>query len=191
MSNAKVSNAELPGAPGEPGTGVSTGELVEALMRSAHRLRRSTARSLAPLGLTPAQERMLRLVSRGESPWRMGELASRMGIVPRSATSLVNGLEQVGLVERAIDPDNRRAILVRLTAHGQQVQRGMAQARAEAGEQLFAELNRSERAVLAALLEKVAPLEHPGHRDDVEHRSATEPLQITGHHGEGDRKSDN
>ncbi|WP_197676459.1 MarR family winged helix-turn-helix transcriptional regulator [Nakamurella panacisegetis] len=136
---------------------MSNAELVERLMRSAHRLRRASAKSLAPLGLTPAQERMLRLVARGDGPWRMGELATRMGIVPRSATSLVGALEEAGLVERAIDPDNRRSILVRLTAQGEDLQREMAAARAQAGERLFADLDDRERALLAELLDKVAP----------------------------------
>ena len=89
----------------------------------------------------------------------MGELASRMGIVPRSATSLVDALEQADLVHRAIDPDNRRAILVSLTEHGKAVQRAMSQARAEAGEQLFSQLDDQEREMLAELLDKVAPPE--------------------------------
>jgi DNA-binding MarR family transcriptional regulator len=139
---------------------ITTAELVERLMRSAHRLRRASMKSLAPLGLTPAQERMLRLVSRGDGPWRMGELASRMGIVPRSATSLVDALEQADLVQRAIDPDNRRAIQVSLTDHGRSVQREMSHARAAAGEQLFAQLDEHERAQLAELLDKVAPPEN-------------------------------
>ena len=137
--------------------GVSNAELVERLMRSAHRLRRASMKSLAPLGLTPAQERMLRLVARADGPWRMGELASRMGIVPRSATSLVDALEQAGLVERAIDPDNRRSILVRLTSEGENLQREMSAARIEAGEQLFVGLDDGERELLAELLDKVAP----------------------------------
>ena len=137
--------------------GVTNAELAERLMRSAHRLRRASVKSLAPLGLTPAQERMLRLVARGDSPWRMGELAARMGIVPRSATSLVDALEQAGLVERAIDPDNRRSILVRLTAQGAELQREMSAARAEAGEQLFVGLDDGERELLAELLDKLAP----------------------------------
>jgi DNA-binding MarR family transcriptional regulator len=136
---------------------VTTAELVERLMRSAHRLRRASMIALAPLGLTPAQERMLRLVSRGDTPWRMGELASRMGIVPRSATGLVDGLEAAGLVSRTVDPANRRSILVTLTERGAQVQRDMAQARADAGEDLFATLDEHERTVLAELLDKVAP----------------------------------
>lgn len=146
-------------AEGEPMPSIATAELVERLMRSAHRLRRASLKTLGPLGLTPAQERMLRLVSRGAGPWRMGELASRMGIVPRSATSLVDALEQADLVKRAVDPDNRRAVLVSLTDHGRSVQREMARARAQAGEQLFAQLDEQERALLAELLDKVAPPE--------------------------------
>ena len=136
-----------------------TSELVERLMRAAHRLRRASAHSLAPLGLTPAQERMLRAVSRGGDPWRMGELADKMGIVPRSATSVVDALEGAGLVARAIDPENRRSILVTLTERGRDVLADMALARTEAGETLFAELEEDEREQLARLLDKVAPPE--------------------------------
>jgi len=138
---------------------ITSAELVERLMRSAHRLRRASMKSLAALGLTPAQERMLRLVSRGEGPVRMGELAARMGIVPRSATSLVDALEGEGLVQRAIDPANRRSILVTLTERGTRVQTDMAAARTEAGEDLFAQLGADERLLLAELLDKVAPPE--------------------------------
>ena len=146
-------------------TAVTTSELVERLMRSAHRLRRASIKALTPLGLTPTQERMLRLISRADAPWRMGELANRMGIVPRSATGLVDGLEAAGLVTRAVDPNNRRSVLVDLTEHGRQVQRDMAQARAEAGEALFAALDPQQRELLAELLDKVAPPEPIGLAD--------------------------
>jgi DNA-binding MarR family transcriptional regulator len=136
---------------------ITTAELVERLMRSAHRLRRASLKSLVPLGLTPAQQRMLRLVAREDGPARMGELAARMGIVPRSATSLVGALENQGLVNRAIDPDNRRSILVTLTERGEELQREMAEARTEAGEHLFGQLTDAERVTLAQLLDKVAP----------------------------------
>ena len=44
-----------------------------------------TVRDLAPLGLTPAQERALRVVARsGPDGIRMGELAGLMSVVPRS-----------------------------------------------------------------------------------------------------------
>lgn len=135
---------------------LSSAELADKLSGVAHRLRRASAQSLDPLGLTPAQERALRLVARSPEPARMGELAARMGIVPRSATGLISALEQAQLVERTIDRDNRRSILVALTDRGRSVQQAMADARAQAGEALFSRLTESERVRLGALLDKVA-----------------------------------
>ena len=90
-------------------------QLADLLHRLTRRLRRAQADRLAPLGLTPAQERALRLIARSEEPLRMTELADRLGIVPRSLTTVVDALEEAGLVRREIDPRNRRAILLRLT----------------------------------------------------------------------------
>ena len=61
---------------GGPMPSITTAELVERLMRSAHRLRRSSMKSLAPLGLTPAQERMLR----SGVPWRRTVADGRVGL---------------------------------------------------------------------------------------------------------------
>src|SRR6476469_2514167 len=99
---------------------VSAGELTERVMRVAHLIRRSSMAGLAELNLTPAQSRALRTISKNDSPIRMGELAATMGIVPRSATGLVDALETAGLVERSVDPANRRAILVTLTDRGRE-----------------------------------------------------------------------
>jgi len=93
-------------------------QLADLLHRLTRRLRRSQAERLAPLGLTPAQERALRLITRSDEPPRMTELADRLGIVPRSLTTVIDALEDAGLVRREIDPRNRRAILLRLTDHG-------------------------------------------------------------------------
>ena len=79
--------------------------------------------SIAPLDLTPAQSRALRIIYKSEQPIRMGELAATLGVVPRSATGLVDALESAGLVERSVDPANRRAVLVRLTERGRDRQR--------------------------------------------------------------------
>src|ERR1700690_974460 len=93
-------------------------ELVELLQRQTRRLRRAQADRLAPLGLTPAQERALRIVTRSEEPLRMTELADHLGIVPRSVTTVIDALEEAGLVRREVDPRNRRAIRLHLTDRG-------------------------------------------------------------------------
>jgi DNA-binding MarR family transcriptional regulator len=138
---------------------VSTAELTERVMRVAHLIRRTSMASLAPLDLTPAQSRALRTISKADPPIRMGELASTLGVVPRSATGLVDALQQAGLVERTVDPENRRSVLVALTAAGRDMQRAMADARAAAGDGMFGKLTSAERRMLADLLGKVSAKE--------------------------------
>jgi DNA-binding MarR family transcriptional regulator len=137
------------------GSGVRAGEVAELLMHAAHQLRRSTQRVFAPLGLTPAQERALRIVTRAGGSVRMGEIASRMGIVPRSATGLVDRLVEAGLVLRAVDPDNRRSVLVTLSEQGQRLQTAMADARTAAAEELLRPLTAAQRESLADLLARL------------------------------------
>ena len=133
----------------------SAAELTERVMRVAHLIRRSAMASLAPLDLTPAQSRALRTVYKSGQPIRMGELAATLGVVPRSATGLVDALQEAGLVERTVDPSNRRSVLVTLTEQGRDRQRAMSQARAAAGDGLFGALTPDERRMLAELLGRV------------------------------------
>jgi DNA-binding MarR family transcriptional regulator len=130
-------------------------QLADQLQGLIRRLRRAQAERLAPLGLTPAQERALRLITRGDEPPRMTELADRLGIVPRSLTTVIDALEEAGLVRREIDPRNRRAILLRLTDQGAAVRDGLREARRRAAEDLFAPLSADDRKTLAGLLARL------------------------------------
>jgi len=132
-------------------------QLADLLHRLTRRLRRSQAERLAPLGLTPAQERALRLITRSDEPPRMTELAERLGIVPRSLTTVVDALEDAGLVRREIDPRNRRAILLRLTDRGAAVRDELREGRRRAAEDLFAPLTAEDRETLGALLTRLDP----------------------------------
>src|SRR6202046_1367064 len=100
-------------------------QLADLLQRQIRRLRRAQAHRLAPLGLTPGQERALRIITRSEEPLRMTELADRLGIVPRSVTTVIDALEEAGLVRREIDPHKRRAIRLHLTDRGLSVRGDM------------------------------------------------------------------
>src|SRR6202044_3564130 len=136
-------------------------QLAALLQRHTRRLRRSQAQRLAPLGLTPAQERALRIITRSEEPLRMTELADHLGIVPRSVTTVVDALEQAGLVRREIDPHNRRAIRLYLTDRGRAVREDMREARRSAAEDLFAPLSAGDRNALGRLLSQLDPEPHP------------------------------
>ena len=127
-------------------------QLADLLHRLTRRLRRAQAERLAPLGLTPAQERALRMITRSEEPLLMAELADHLGIVPRSVTTVVDALEEAGLVRREIDPHNRRAIRLHLTDRGVAVREEMREARRRAAEDLFAPLPAEDRKALGELL---------------------------------------
>jgi DNA-binding MarR family transcriptional regulator len=127
-------------------------QLADLLQRLTRRLRRAHAERLVPFGLTPAQERALRMITRSEEPLRMTDLADHLGIVPRSLTTVIDALEEAGLVRREIDPHNRRAIRLHLTDRGLSVRDDMREARRRAAEDLFAPLSPDDRQTLGELL---------------------------------------
>jgi DNA-binding MarR family transcriptional regulator len=130
-------------------------QLADLLQRLTRRLRRAHAERLVPFGLTPAQERALRMITRSEEPLRMTDLADHLGIVPRSLTTVIDALEEAGLVRREIDPHNRRAIRLHLTDHGLSVCDDMREARRRAAEGLFAPLSPEDRKALGELLSQL------------------------------------
>jgi DNA-binding MarR family transcriptional regulator len=72
-------------------------------------------------GLTPQQHQAL-LAIKGfsrENPLSVGELAKYLLIRNHSAVELVDRMTKLGLLHRAVDPDDGRRILVRLSAEGE------------------------------------------------------------------------
>jgi DNA-binding MarR family transcriptional regulator len=130
--------------------------LAEAFRGVARQLRHQTLRTLAPWDVTPSQARALGVLTRHGS-MRLGALSEHLHIAPRSATEVVDGLEEAGLVERHPDPCDRRATLVALTARGGQVAAGIRAARAAETEGFFARLDDADRASLARILRTLRP----------------------------------
>ncbi|MGW7328651.1 MarR family winged helix-turn-helix transcriptional regulator [Streptomyces sp. NPDC054840] len=128
--------------------------LAEQLLRLTRRLHRIQKRHMVPLGITPAQSRLLRLVSHyeGEQAPRMADLAARLEVVPRAVTTLVDGLEAAECVRRAPDPANRRVIRIELTDTGRATLRRLRNARTNAAEEILAPLTADQRDVLGGLL---------------------------------------
>ncbi|MFI8452153.1 MarR family winged helix-turn-helix transcriptional regulator [Streptomyces erythrochromogenes] len=128
--------------------------LAEQLLRLTRRLHRIQKRHMVPLGITPAQSRLLRLVSHyeGEQPPRMADLAARLEVVPRAVTTLVDGLEAAACVRRVPDPANRRVIRIELTDTGRATLRRLRNARTDAAEEILAPLTADQREVLCGLL---------------------------------------
>jgi DNA-binding MarR family transcriptional regulator len=107
---------------------------------------------LGPIGLTGAQARVVRYIEATGRPVRMADIAAGLEVVPRTATSIVDGLESAGLVVRAIDRHDRRSILVSLTPEGALLLDRLGNARRRTAEAIFSPLSTAQRIQLANLL---------------------------------------
>ncbi|MFF5445680.1 MarR family winged helix-turn-helix transcriptional regulator [Streptomyces sp. NPDC012888] len=128
--------------------------LAEQLLRLTRRLHRIQKRHMEPVGITPAQSRLLRVVAHyePERPPRMADLAARLEVVPRAVTTLVDGLEAADCVRRVPDPANRRVTRIELTDTGRATLRRLRNARTDAAEEILAPLTPEQREVLGGLL---------------------------------------
>jgi DNA-binding MarR family transcriptional regulator len=101
--------------------------------------------------LKPRQFQLLGLL-REEGEQSQGELRRRMDVDPSILVTLLNPLEEVGLVSRERDPDDRRRHMVTLTAAGKREFESAIQAQVSAEEVLFAGLDSLQREQLRDLL---------------------------------------
>lgn len=128
--------------------------LDELLMRAARALRHRWKADLdadPALGLSPHESRALRVVGHHQ-PTRLGVVAEHLRIAARSATDVVDRLQERGLVERSPDPSDRRAMTVSLTRDGARVLALVDAARKDGAADFFGALSPAERHTLAALL---------------------------------------
>lgn len=147
--------------PSPPAATETSARLAELLTWSARRFHRGVGARLAPLGLTWPQARLMRLVDEPGSSMRMADIASRLGIVPRSATSIVDTLESGGFVVRHPDLLDRRSVLVSLSPEGRRLLDGLEAARQATAEALFGHLGEADAAELLRLLEGLADGDGP------------------------------
>ncbi|MCP2310274.1 MarR family winged helix-turn-helix transcriptional regulator [Kitasatospora paracochleata] len=140
-----------------PPTADTAAELADALTRAMKRIRRQTMRRLEPYGITPGQARALRTLAHapgceGRETMRLSELAERLHIAPRSATTVVDALEEAGLVTRTPDPADRRAVRLVLTENGWGALERIGQVRHEVAQEYFGPVGPAEQdALLRAL----------------------------------------
>ena len=94
-------------------------------------------------------------------PLRLSELAERMGITAPTTSRAVDGLVELGLVERLPDPADRRAVRIDMTEPGRKDVEGRKARAAAALEPAVAALSAQDRARLAALLARLADALEP------------------------------
>jgi DNA-binding MarR family transcriptional regulator len=125
------------------------------------RLARELEQRLEPVyrehGLEPGWHDVLATLRRSGPPYelRPSELTGTLMLTSSGTTKRLDRLEQAGLVERAPDAQDRRGVLIRLTAKGRDVIDATTEAHLANERRLLAALSAAEREQLAGLLRRL------------------------------------
>lgn len=95
---------------------------ITSLMRAHQIALARVEATLKPLGVSFARYEVLMLLlfsKRGSLPMKL--IASRLQVHPTSVTNAVDRLEAAGLVTRVAHPEDRRALIVTMTAQGRAI----------------------------------------------------------------------
>ncbi|WP_243754334.1 MarR family winged helix-turn-helix transcriptional regulator [Labedaea rhizosphaerae] len=132
----------------------SGADLAEALMRTTHALRRYAGQPYVQRGWSTSRVLLMLAVDEAGSP-RMGDLKDRLGVTGRSITSLVDGLEDEGLLRRRADPDDRRSIRLEITGKGHEHLSEIKALHDAHADRTFAVLSEAQRITLLAILDRL------------------------------------
>jgi DNA-binding MarR family transcriptional regulator len=126
--------------------------LILALQREGNR---RFAESLRPLGITPSQAEVLRVLE-AHAPVSLIGLGELLICETGSPSRLVQGLVETGLIERAPSPSDRRMVTLHLTTAGQEVAAQVANAEAQLHEMIAGAFPESQLAPLVSALRALA-----------------------------------
>ena len=112
------------------------------------------AEVLAPADLRPVEYATLTTLD-AEPGIDQRELAARIACDKMSTSQLVERLEERGLINRHVDPTDRRARLLQLTPKGLALRRHLQPAALAAQDRILAPLRPEERPVLIDLIARV------------------------------------
>ncbi|HKQ99160.1 MAG TPA: MarR family transcriptional regulator [Pyrinomonadaceae bacterium] len=135
-------------APAEVGEVLSSfTEIMSGLMIDQYQ------KQLTELELTLPQAQVLRVLRRG--PLQTGQLAAELRISAPAITQLTDRLIRKGLIERSAAADDRRCVIVALSAEGRRLVDSFRQRRRKIFDEALADLSESERRQAFEVLEKV------------------------------------
>jgi DNA-binding MarR family transcriptional regulator len=121
-------------------------------------LRKESDRALSAWDLTVPQAAVLALLAEAPGPLPVTKLARLLLQESPSITSLVDRMCENGLVKRAKDADDRRLVLIQLTAKGRRVHDEVRSPATAVSDDLFGVLSDEERVTLRQLLQKFGRL---------------------------------
>jgi DNA-binding MarR family transcriptional regulator len=140
---------------------------------------RRFAKQLEPLGFTPPEAGILRLLSRSPGISQQ-ELATRLEVHASRLVAIIDSLEKRGLVAREANPEDRRVYRLNLTGIGGEALAAIGKVAREHDEWTCEGFTLTEREHLAEMLGRLAqrqglqPEIHPGYRTLHENRTNPE-----------------
>ena len=140
--------------PTEP-TDQLPGELADAFGRAGKSVVRAFDERLGEHGVSTPRSKLLAEVQR-LGPVRLADLARAVGITQGTASTLVDALVRDQLVARSTDADDRRAIRLSVTPHGDDQARRWLTDYLNAARGIFACFDPAEQRALAELLTRLA-----------------------------------
>ena len=129
-------------------------QLFEQVMRAPRSVRRKTFEFPFPRPFF-VRERLLVIADSYDGGVRQKTLVDELDISPAAVSELVSKLEKDKYVNREIDPDDKRATLIKLTDLGKARAAELADERNERFSKAFDALNAKEKDQLLKLLEKL------------------------------------
>jgi DNA-binding MarR family transcriptional regulator len=151
---------------GRPGSGA--GQLAFLVAQVGGLAAMHFADRVRAAGVSPPQAGLLRVVA--AEPGRTQQaVAGQLGLLPSRLVTLVDALEERGLIERRRDPKDRRNSALYVTDVGQATLKDVGRVAQAHGEEFLGPLNTAERAGLFDLLSTLAayhgltPDVHPGY----------------------------
>jgi len=116
-------------------------------------IERASVDTLATLGLTHGELKVLLRLSRGKRSH--GKMAKDLLVSTGTMTNRLDKLEAAGIVARHPDPDDRRGVIVELTESGRKVLDSYVTIQGRRERQLLSEMSPEDRRELTRLLRKL------------------------------------
>ena len=131
--------------------------IVDRTMGISRRFKRMMEETLAGFDLTYGEYQVLGALRQAGEPYRSspGRLASHTELSSGAMTNRLDRLEEAGFIRRLPDPDDRRGVLVELTAKGRKVYNDAVGAQARKEALVAAALGDEEKEQLNALLRRL------------------------------------
>lgn len=134
-------------------------ETAQKLINTFMQFRKTGWHTKKIAGFNPSEYKLMAVIrqgmSEGNGVMKVSEISQKLHVTPPTVTQLINVLEKDGFVERTIDPDDRRAVKIKLTEKGLELTEQARKAFREKFLGLIDHLGEEDSLKLAELLTKV------------------------------------